>query len=273
MAGAAGDATVRILAQGHGWRALDVLCTSGPDDRPFEEQHSNVTIAVVVAGTFQYRSRSAPQLLVPGSFLLGSPDDLFECAHHHGTGDRCVSFQYTPEHFQRTFATHPRFRLQRLPPSRASASFVARACAALERPGLVAWDALSMEIAARALQLANDTRVDPAPPMPSAVAHVTRIVRAMERHPEAATLPLQTLADDARLSPYHFLRTFTRVTGITPHQFALRTRLRDAAMRLATSDARVLDVALDSGFGDLSNFNRTFRAEFGVAPRTYRRQV
>jgi len=33
---------------------------------------------------------------------------------------------------------------------------------------------------------------------------------------------------------------------------------------------RVLDVALDCGFGDVSNFNRAFRAEFGVSPRKFR---
>ena len=35
------------------------------------------------------------------------------------------------------------------------------------------------------------------------------------------------------LSPYHFLRTFQRLTGVTPHQFVLRKRLREAALRLA----------------------------------------
>jgi len=35
----------------------------------------------------------------------------------------------------------------------------------------------------------------------------------------------------------------------------------------------LLDVACDSGFGDVSNFNRAFRAEFGVSPRAYRTQA
>jgi AraC family transcriptional regulator len=42
-------------------------------------------------------------------------------------------------------------------------------------------------------------------------------------------------------------------------------------MRLAAEAARVLDIALDRGFGDVSNFNRAFRAEFGVSPRVWRR--
>ena len=72
------------------------------------------------------------------------------------------------------------------------------------------------------------------------------------------------------MSPYHFLRTFKLVTGITPHQWLLRARLRDAARRLATSRASITTIALDVGFEDLSNFIRSFRAEFGLSPRQYR---
>ena len=72
------------------------------------------------------------------------------------------------------------------------------------------------------------------------------------------------------MSPYHFLRTFKAVTGITPHQWLLRARLREAAQRLAMSRAGVTAIALDVGFDDLSNFIRSFRAEFGFSPRQYR---
>ena len=72
------------------------------------------------------------------------------------------------------------------------------------------------------------------------------------------------------MSPYHFLRTFRAVTGVTPHQWLLRARLRDAAGRLAATSTPVTNVALDVGFDDLSNFTRSFRAEFGASPREYR---
>jgi AraC-like DNA-binding protein len=47
-------------------------------------------------------------------------------------------------------------------------------------------------------------------------------------------------------------------------------RLRDAALRLRTTREPVLGIALDAGFGDLSNFNHTFRAAFGITPTKYR---
>ena len=51
----------------------------------------------------------------------------------------------------------------------------------------------------------------------------------------------------------------------------MRARLREAASRLATGTQKVLDVALDCGFSDISNFNRAFRTDFGVSPRAFRR--
>jgi AraC-like DNA-binding protein len=85
-------------------------------------------------------------------------------------------------------------------------------------------------------------------------------------------LTIATLARQAKLSPFHFLRTFEKLTGVTPHQYVRRLRLREAARRLVTEPVKVLDAALDAGFGDLSNFNRAFRTEFGVSPRSYRRR-
>ena len=101
-------------------------------------------------------------------------------------------------------------------------------------------------------------------------SRVTRVVRKIESDPDGAH-DLVSLANEARLSRYYFLRTFENLTGLTPHQYLLRMRLRRAAIRLSTEKTKILDIALDSGFGDISNFNRTFRAEFGSSPRGYRK--
>ena len=263
----------RILAQGDGWSVEDVVCSSGPRDRPFEERHSHATIAVVAAGSFQYRAQNSAgrgcELMTPGSVLLGTPGQIFECGHEYGTGDRCISFRYTPDYFERLSAG-ARFHVPRLPPLRQLSALVARACAGLNGFQSLPWEELSIQLAAQALQLAGASSLNPNSATPSALARVTRTVRLIEQHPEAR-LDLGSLAREARLSRYHFLRTFEGLTGLTPHQYVLRARLREAASRLAKSTAAVLDIALDSGFGDISNFNRAFRQEFGVSPRAFRR--
>jgi AraC family transcriptional regulator len=133
------------------------------------------------------------------------------------------------------------------------------------------WEEISVQLAAQVVQLSGGSLPNPNGAPPSAVARVTRAVRKIERHPDG-DLTLGNLAREAGLSPYHFLRTFESLTGVTPHQYVLRARLRAAAMRLAIEPAKVLDIALDCGFGDVSNFNRAFRTEFRVSPRVYRQQ-
>lgn len=259
----------RLLACCGGWSVSEVVCALGPGDRTFEEQHSSVSIAIVAAGTFQYSSHAGRALMTPGSLLLGSTGQCFECGHEHGTGDRCISFSYTPEFFDRLDAA-PTFRALRVPPVRALSPVIARASAALGGAADTSWEELGIELAGLTAQLDRGVVQEAGGASAAAIARVTRVVRTIERDPDSPH-DLSALAHEARLSPYHFLRTFQWVTGVTPHQYLLRLRIRRAAVRLMMESAKIVEIALECGFGDVSNFNRTFRAEFGVSPRDWRR--
>ncbi len=275
LGGGPGSAVARTLACGAGWSVDDVICTSGPQDRAFEEAHSTVSIAVVAAGTFQYRSPSGRELMTPGSLLLGNPGQCFECGHEHAEGDRCIAFRFAPEYFERIASDvgvgtgKTPFRVPRVAAIPVLSPLVARAHTGIGAVGVVGWEELAVQLAAQVLQLMSETRPRASSVETSSIARITRAVRRIEQDAERS-LTLSDLASESGLSPYHFLRVFEQVTGVTPHRYILRTRLRMAAVRLAEGRGRILDVALDSGFGDISNFNRTFRAEFGITPRAYR---
>ena len=83
-------------------------------------------------------------------------------------------------------------------------------------------------------------------------------------------IELEDAARQAGVSPFHFLRMFASVLGVTPHQYLLRSRLRRAARQLADDDKPVTEVAYDVGFNDLSNFVRTFHRAAGVSPLKFR---
>ena len=83
-------------------------------------------------------------------------------------------------------------------------------------------------------------------------------------------IDLEQAAAQAGISPFHFLRLFSGVLGVTPHQYLVRSRLRHAARLLADDGISVTDVAYDVGFGDLSNFVRTFHRAAGVSPGKFR---
>jgi AraC-like DNA-binding protein len=266
----------RILARGDGWTAADVLCTCGPDDCPFEERHERYAIAAVLAGSFQYRSPTGRGLMTPGSLLLGNQGDCFECGHDHGEGDRCVSFWYAPEYFEQLAAdagirsAHLRFQVPCLPALRDWSPLVARAGMGAIGSSEVAWEEMGVRLAVVAMRAAAAMSSGFARLPLNAEDRVAKTIRTIDRYPDRR-LTLDALARDARLSRYHFLRTFERIVGVTPHQYVRRARLREAAVRLLTEPGTILEIALDCGFDDISTFNRAFRAEFRKAPRLFRR--
>jgi AraC family cel operon transcriptional repressor len=78
------------------------------------------------------------------------------------------------------------------------------------------------------------------------------------------------LAALAGRSPEHVSRAVRRYLGKTPTDVVNDARLQVAVDRLANTDDKILDVALDSGFVNLSHFYKVFTARFGTTPRGYR---
>ena len=266
--------TSHLLATGPGWRVEDVVCSAGPRDRSFEERHDSICIAAVLAGSFQYRTGQGSAMLVPGALLLGNAGHCFECGHEHGVGDRCLSFHFTPEFFEAVVASVAgarglAFPVPRLPPLPSLIPVIAAAQAAGG-----AGDAARLEEQAVALAgVVSATLVDAGKPPPAPSRRDQRRISAVVRRIESDAhdaLPLLGLAREAQMSPYHFLRSFRSVVGMTPHQFVLHTRLHRAAVELCRSKQDIGAIAFAAGFNDLSSFNRRFRRLTGKTPTAYR---
>ncbi len=263
----------RLLASGRGWTAHDIACSAGPDDRPFEERHDRVCVAAVIEGTFEYRTVHGKATLAPGALLLGDAGSCYECSHEHAAGDRCLSFHFAPEWFEDLAAALPGLRRSsfaqlHLPPSMRHLPLIAAAVAA--RDDSAELEEIALRIAAAALTGAAGSAAPSRAPNDHDRQRVTEALRRIESSSHE-TFTLADLARSAGMSPYHFLRTFRAVAGVTPHQFVLMRRLSCAAERLRRTDLPVAAIAFDAGFGDLSTFNRRFRRVMGVSPGEYRR--
>ena len=264
----------KTLASGPGWSVSDVVCTAAAGDRPFEEEHRGFCIAAVTNGTFRYRTRQGTAMLAPGAILLGNPGACYECGHEHGAGDRCLSFHFSPACLERVVAELPGtkrlgFADPRLPPLPSLTPVLAEAEAARERGDNEAFEELGLRIAGAVVAAAAGPSGTARTPSRRDQQRVAEAVRLIELNAERP-LSLTELADRTATSPYHFLRIFRHVAGMTPYQFLLRTRLHRAAVRLGSSDATISTIAFDAGFNDLSTFNRRFRREMGEAPGAYR---
>jgi AraC-like DNA-binding protein len=139
-------------------------------------------------------------------------------------------------------------------------------------------EAVLLEVKARLLRLAASTR---------ATSRTSRVQRVLASAGEAAPtnveqmasfvarkyrepIGLEDVASAVGLHPDYAASLFRRTFGVTPTRFILQHRIMHAQRELVTTDAKVLKVALDAGFGSLSRFNAAFKAYCGCSPREYR---
>ena len=254
--------------------ATDYRCDAGPHDAPYTEMHRRFSIAYVRAGSFGYRYCGETYELVAGSVLVGHAGDEFVCTHeHHDGGDECLSFHFSDEAVESFAGAASRSartnRVGGMPPLPELIVLGELAQAAADGRSDVGLDEAGLLFANRFVEIAGGRARD------NATVHARdrrRAVEAALRIDERAHEPidLEGAASDAGLSAFHFLRVFSSVLGVTPHQYLIRARLRRAARLLADEARPISDIAFDVGFGDLSNFVRTFRRAAGVSPRRFR---
>ena len=100
------------------------------------------------------------------------------------------------------------------------------------------------------------------------VAFVDRLAADLDASPRRA----DELAAQAHLSRFHFERVIVAVAGESPTRFRARVLLERAAYRMITTDAILMDIAVEAGYGSHEAFTRAFRRCFGSAPSTWRQR-
>ena len=118
---------------------------------------------------------------------------------------------------------------------------------------------------------------EPGPGVPTSGAPAGRadpwadLVRHLDAHADGP-LAAGALAARLGLSPASFARAFRRRFGTTCTTYLTRIRLARVCRALVESGASVATIAFDAGFANLANFNRRFKAAYGLTPRDYRRR-
>jgi AraC-like DNA-binding protein len=261
--------TATTLLQRKSISVSDFRCGAGPNDKPFVERFDCHSVSYVRKGSFGCRTRGRAFELVAGSVLVGFPGDEYICTHDHVCGDECLSFFLDPELVEAIGDRTEIWRVGAAPPLPELMVLGELAQAAACGRSDIGLDEVGQLLASRLVEVVSGRSREPAPAK----------ARDRRRAVEAALwidanshreIDLERAASEAGISPFHFLRLFANVLGVTPHQYLVRSRLRHAARLLADDDLPITDVAYGVGFGDLSNFVRTFHRAAGVSPRRFR---
>ena len=100
-----------------------------------------------------------------------------------------------------------------------------------------------------------------------------RIVVAYIEEHLSEPIPLATLAQLVRLSPYYFCRAFKQSFGMPPHRYHTSRRIEQAKALLAKRTISVTEIGLAIGFSETSSFTAAFRRATGFTPSRYHRNV
>jgi AraC-like DNA-binding protein len=248
----------------------DYRCSAGPHSKPFVEQHLSHSIAYVRKGSFGCAKRGQSFELVAGSLLIGHPGDEYICSHdHHVCGDECLSFAFAPELVAELGGARQLWQIGCAPPLPELMVLGELAQAAACGRSDLALDEIGPALAHRFVEVVSGRQQKPVRPNARDRRRAVEAALWIDAHSHQA-IDLEHAADEAGLSPFHFLRLFSNVLGVSPHQYLVRSRLRHAARLLADDERAVTDIAYDVGFGDLSNFVRTFHRAAGVPPLRFR---
>jgi len=201
--------------------------------------------------------------------LIGLPATEFVCTHDHVCGDECLSFFFEPELIETIGDRSSAWDVGAAPPLAELMVVGELAQAAADGTSDVGLDEAGQLLAHRFVEVVSGKTRKPV--MVSARDRRRAVETALwiDAHSHEA-IELEDAAAQAGVSAFHFLRAFSAVLGVTPHQYLLRSRLRHAARLLADDARSVTDIAYDVGFADLSNFVRTFHRAAGISPLKFR---
>jgi len=135
------------------------------------------------------------------------------------------------------------------------------------------WSELA-EVVRECFRRAGNARTYASPPLEQRLTRDTlrRVVRLVHDNIDSK-LTWDDIADAIGMDRYAFGRRFKLTTGITPHQYVIRCRIRKAKKFLSHGRLSLADIALEIGCSCQSHFTTLFRDHVGTTPGAFRRRA
>src|SRR6516165_5268124 len=216
------DMIATSVFRGEGVSVIDYRCAAGPRDTPFVEFHRDFSVSYVRKGSFGCHARGRCFELVAGSIFVGHAGDEYICTHEHLGGDECLSFHLAPALVEAIGYRPDIWRTVCVPPLPELVVLGELAQAAAEGSGEIGLDEIGMLLAARFVALFSQRWQRPAETRQCDRRRAVQAALWIDANAHEP-IDLESAAGEFGLSPFHFLRLFARVLGVTPHQYLIRS--------------------------------------------------
>ncbi|MGH9368396.1 MAG: helix-turn-helix domain-containing protein, partial [Thermoanaerobaculia bacterium] len=241
-----------------------------PHRDPPEETSAAFSISFVERGAFELEAWRRGERFCPGMVLVERPGLAYRCRHREEfPEDVCLSVQFSdpslaeqagPLSLGPAVRATNRLAYMRL---RLLADQTAR-----QEPLALEGRALELLGAVAEAQSGGPSRLFRPEQLSWYARRVERARQVLEER-YAEPMPLERLAREAGMSPFHFARVFRQLAGAPPHRYLLGVRLRRARQALEQGRG-VTETCFETGFSSLSHFIRQFRRAFGASPSRLR---
>lgn len=236
--------------------------------------HDGYSIGAIEAGVERFRYRGSEHVAPAGTLVMLNPDEL-----HTGQAEVAAGWSYQmlyvePETLRTLTGSETWFANAAVHAPQLSGVFRAQFRAMWQAQDdlafVSAFTSLLDEVVARHGKGARPAAQQDVRRARRALA-LQRVRDCIEAHLDQP-LPVETLAAEAGLSVFHFVRTFSAAFHATPHQYVQARRAARAKAMLANRAAPA-EAAAAAGLTDQSHLNRWFKRAYGVTPAQYQQQI
>ncbi len=236
--------------------------------------HDGYSLGAIEAGVERFRYQGAEHVAPAGTLVLLNPDEL-----HTGQAEVDAGWTYQmlyiePQTLAAMTGSESFFPDATVRDPALAAAFRSTFHSMWQAPDDLAFvSEFTQLIDAIVARYGRNAR-DPRPASPSEMrrmAALQRVLDCIEANLDGP-LSVDTLAAEAGLSLFHFVRTFSATFHVTPHQY-LQARRAARAKALLGRRTSPSEAAAAAGLTDQSHLNRWFKRTYGVTPAQYQQQI
>ena len=262
---------LRASSAGLGWRSVEARTYADPPAADaFDTRSDRLLVVLVTGGRYRIESRHGGSwrraAYRPGSVGVTAPGHTSVLRWRSTSPAPMQSLHLHLDQGVVAGASFPDALTVHDPYVTAAARALGHALTQ-EAPALYA-DSVAQALVTH-LAFGGTSHPSPRQPLPLHTTEVERVTEYMRAH-LADDLTVADLAAVANVSKFHFIRAFATATGLTPHRYLRRLRMRVAADLLRTSTLGIARVAVLCGYRSAGRFAAAFRDEYGVSPTDFR---